>query len=320
MNNIFDDLKQKFANIKDARTKTAGKQLLNALEKERLNAAKLWLFSSIILFVASALTIYMGYKYYFFAFQQSFPSGAYCMSIGLSLVVEIAKVFLAYAVLSGIVFGWAFKKWTTFFAYSFWAALAFGAYWWSYTTSTEGIAIYAKEVGTDNEKAQNQNFIEYLKEGTSSIDASIAQLKESDLAALNMKTKRGKLNWYAQQTISTNASTLSSLQEEKNNLVKTLTDRYNKDEGRSEAKVNILSEWVMQFGGDAEWAVLFCLLAMVFADKDDNEEITGTETARKVAEKIRNHHATLSAEDMEKELSRAATMNGKYRDAPLGKE
>lgn len=317
MNNIFTDLREKVNRLQASRAKTAGKELLTAIEKEENNDARMWLIFSAILWLASAVTIYMGFKYYQFTFEPSFPGMANALATTLSVVVELAKVFLTYAVLSGIIFGWAFRNWSKFFAYCFGFALAYGAYWWSYTTSTEGIAIYAKETSTDNLKGQD--LTGYIVQGTADITAQIAQIEQSNQQAAGMTTKKGKINWYGQQTISGNAPTLSNLMAQKAEREKLLTEQWQKGEGRTEARVNVLSQWVMNFGGYTEWAVLFCLLAMIFFDKDSNARIMETETAKKVTEKIKEHHAKLSAAEMQEELERAATMNGTYKAAPLGK-
>ncbi len=316
-NNIFADLKEKIGTIRKNNAKTAGKELLTAIEKEETNDARMWLLFSFLLMAASIVTIYMGYKYYFFTFEPSFPGFAIPLSILLSGAVEGGKVFLAYAILSGFIFGWAYRNWSKFLAYVFGAVLAFGTYWWSYTTSTEGISIYAKETSTDNLKGTP--LAEYLAAGTVDLTKQIEDINASNEQASNMKTKKGKVNWYGQQALTNNSTTLSNLQQQKAAREAQLTEEWKKGEGRTETRVNKLTEWVMTFGGYAEWCVLFCLLAMIFFDKDRNDAIMSNETAQKVTDKIKAHHAKLSADQMEKELEKAAMMNGSYKDEPLGK-
>ena len=315
MNNIFEDFKQKITTIKTANAKTAGKQLVNAIEKEENNSAKMWLIFSAVLVIASMITGYVGYKYYRFSFDPSSPSGSFAMSVAITAVVEVVKVALSYAVLSAFIFGWAWANWSKFFGYSFAFALAGGCFYWSYSTSTEGVAIYAKETSTD--ALTEMTLSQYLADGTRDIDAQIATITSSNDDARKMTTKKGKVNWYGQQAISNNSTTLSTLQQSRADLVKTLTEKFNAGEAHINAKTNKLAEWVQTFGGLGEWATLFCLLALIFFDKDANDELMSTESAQKVAAKIKEHGAKLNAEQMEEELAKAATMNGTYKTAPL---
>lgn len=314
-NNIFSDLSEKVTNIRESRKKSAGGKLLSAMDKEKKNNAQMWLMFSIILLVASMLTAYLGYTYYRYTFLPSYPGAASLMALAVSGLIELGKVWLAYAVLSGIIFGWAYKTYSKFFAYLFGATLAFGFYYWSYTASTEGVAIYAKETSMAN--LAPPTLTASMNQATAAIDAQIANLQGSDEKAAGMKTKRGKVNWYGQQAIANNSTTLLSLQEQRAGIVRQITADYVKEGGRIEAKTNTLSDYVQRFGGYSEYAVLFCLLAMIFFDKDANDELTGTETAQKVMNKVMANNAQLSAAEMEQELEKARTMNGTYSAAPL---
>lgn len=316
-NNIFGDLSQKIATVRKNSSKSAGKELLTAIEKEGTNDAQMWLMFSFILFIASAVTIFLGYKYYRFTFDTSYAGASLFLSISLSSVVEVGKVFLTYAILSGFIFGWAFKNWAKFFGYCIGAVLAFGTYFWSYNTSTEGVAIYAKE--TASETLKQQSLEDRLRSATADLDEQIAAIQGNNKTAETMKTKKGKITWKGQETIQENSTTLSALQKQKAERETAITSDWQKNGTNIETKTNILADWIQRFGGYTEWAVLFCLLAMIFFDKDSNDRLMSTETATKVRDKIIANNAKLTAEEMEDELKKASTMNGSYKSEPLGK-
>lgn len=314
-NNIFSDLSEKITSLRESRRQTAGGKLLTVIQKEKNQDARMWLIFCVILTVASVLTAYLGYKYYHYTFAPSYPGAAVLMAVALAGLVELGKVWLAYDVLSGIFFGWAFRNWFKAGAYLFAGILAFGIYRWSYRASTEGVAIYAKETSMVN--MAPPSLTTQLNEATATVDQQIAQISGGNEKAASMKTKKGRINWYGQQALANNSTTLSSLQQQRADIVRQTMADYEKQNGRIETKTNALSEYVQRFGGYSEWAVLFCLLAMVFFDRNANDELTNTPTAQKVMQKLKEHSAQLSAAEMDEELKKAATMNGTYKEAPL---
>ena len=318
-NNIFSDLSEKITKLKQSRQKTTGHTVLDAIRQEDENDARSWLLIFIILTFLSAFTLYMAYRYYRFAFDPTFPSGSTLMAIGMAAITEVGKVMLAYTAFSALIYGWMFRTWSKTFAGAFSLLIAVGWYVWSYNVSTKGMEIYAADATAVTLK---QEPIEHrISAACAEIDKQIADLNASNTgASTKMTTKKGKINWYGQQTISTNATTLASLQAQRSELVAQVTADYNKNGTHLEQKSNVLVEWVKNFGGYAEWLVALCILALIFFDKDSNNATINSTSARKVYDKVKqNPGVRITPEMIEEELLKAAKMNGSYSAEPLGK-
>lgn len=318
-NNIFSDLSEKITKLKQNREKTTGHTVLDAIQKEESNDARSWLLIFIILAFLSAFTLYMAYRYYRFAFDPTFPGASPVMALGMAALTEIGKVMLAYTVFSSLIYGWMFRTWSKAFAGVFSLAIACGWYVWSYNVSTKGMDLYAADQTTISFKQEPLE--DRIKRATADIDAQIAQLNASSTdASARMKTKRGNNNYNGQVLITTNATTLASLQEERSNLTKQVTEDYNKTGDKNETKANVLVDWVQRFGGNAEYLCALCILALIFFDKDSNNATINSTSARKVYEKVKaNPGVKLTPTMIDVELQKAALMNGSYAAEPLGK-
>lgn len=317
-NNIFSDLSEKITSLREARKKGAEHGVITALQKEKTNAARSWLFLFIIMGFLSLFTLYMAYRYYRFAFDPTFPGWSPVMATGMAAVTEVGKVMLSYTALSALFYGWMFRSYSKFFAGVFALTISGAWYYWSYNVSTEGMNLYAADqiaVSLKQDPLQAK-----ITAATADIDAQIADLKASDERAGKMTTKRGKIAWTGQSTIQANAATLSTLNEQRMIIVEATTKEHLEQGDKIEAKTNVLADWVKRFGGYAEWIVLLCILGLIFYDKDSNDATLSSEPAQKVLSKLAQHpEVTITPELIKIELEKARTMNGEYASAPLGK-
>lgn len=318
-NNIFSDLSEKITKLKQNREKTTGHAVLDAIQKEDSNDARSWLLIFIILSFLSLFTLYMAYRYYRFAFDPTFPGASGIMALAMAALTEVGKVMLAYTVFSSLIYGWMFRTWSKAFAGVFSLAIAIGWYVWSYNVSTKGMDLYAADATSITMKQEPLE--DRIHRATADIDAQISQLNSASTdASARMKTKKGNINYNGQVLITTNASTLSSLQEQRKAIVDQVTIDHNSTGEKIETKSNVLVDWVQQFGGNAEYLCALCILALIFFDKDSNNATINSTAARKVYEKVKNNPGVkLSPAIIEAELQKATTMNGSYASEPLGK-
>lgn len=147
-NNIWSDLSEKINRVKQSRQRTTGHAVLDAISREENNQARSWLLTFAIMSCMSLFTAYMAYKYYRFAFNNSFSDASWLMATVMSFITEVGKVMLAYTALSALLYGWMFKTYSKAFAGTLSLLIAGGWYYWSYNVSTKGMTLYSKEATT----------------------------------------------------------------------------------------------------------------------------------------------------------------------------
>lgn len=269
-NNVFS---QAFGQIRDSRAKAteAGKQksqesevnFLLSLRNDKTNADEAIIWITSIMWVVTAFVIYLGFNYYYQTFQEMFPPAiAFAFAVALPAVVEIAKIKLASRGLRSLGFGWFAATWANFGYWSIVLALAGGSYYWSYTISTGGI----QEVARQSAEIKNEQapLSEVIAVNTADIDARINDLNQSDAKAAEMKTKRGRVNWYGQSIQQQNATSRAALAAERATIVQQTTEKYYKTGATNETRISAWADFVRRFGGWGEVAVLICLVATLF--------------------------------------------------------
>lgn len=299
-NSIFSDLREKFSILSQKRQAAKPGQVVSMILEQQTgerSAAKAWL---VLFFGSSVLTAFvawMGFNYYSQIFNETFPGSAGLMAVALVGFIEVVKVYLAYTALSSLIFGWIWQTYSKFCYWFFCCLLAGGVYWWSYDVSTEGMAIFVANQGA--EKAAQKTLADHLNAATAAVDAQIAQLNTSNETAATMRTKKGRIAWSGQATITNNSATLSDLQKQRAEIVTAATAEYNGNRTAADTKTSGFARFIERFGGYAEWALLVMLAAMVFNDKSRGEDAKGATNVAEVAEQIRDRQrVTIDAEQI----------------------
>ncbi len=299
-NNVFSDLREKFAILSQKRQAAKPGQVVQMiLEQEtgERSAAKAWLILFCGSMVLTAFVGWMGFNYYSQIFSETFPGSAGLMAVGLVLFIEVVKVYLAYTSLSSIVFGWFAQSGSKFFFWLFCCLLAGGVYKWSYDVSTEGMAIFVANQGAA--KAAQTTLADHLNAATAAVDAQIATLNASNETAATMRTKKGRIAWSGQATITNNSATLSDLQKQRAEIVTAATAEYQNNRTAADTKTTGFARFIERFGGYAEWALLVMLVAMIFNDSSRGEDARKSTNVAEVAEQIRDRQrVTLDAEQI----------------------
>lgn len=274
-NNIFADLREKIALIKDNRKR----RNLTPEQRDRMNEAKAWLVLMLFTAFMALFVGYMSLKYYLMMFDNSFPGASVWLSLGASILHEVVKITLTYSALSSLFFGWMFRRWSNFFGNVVALTISFGVYYWSYQVSTEGLAIYAEQTGNQIAIDSRPEFSVFLATYTADVDMQLNALSGSDQAATNMTNKKGQIVWTGQTTISDNAEARKALNAQRSTLVEQAKADYAKLVERAERKNITLAEWVNRFGGYGEFGLLLCIIGLIFFDRNSNEEPEETATA-----------------------------------------
>ncbi len=224
-------------------------------------------------------TLWVGYIGYIFTQKELEgvvePWQAMLLSIALPAFVQIVKVYAATKALRAFHFKWYDRS-----AHDLWFWIGVGAlvlvmFFWSLKISIWDI----KDTSKEKFIAQNSDSLSVvLASATGSLDAQIASLNAENAAAASMKTKRGTLAWSGQKIKMENATTLSSLNEQKAKI----TDQTLADYGSKKLKVEKAAahrgNFFQRFGGFGEVLeiIMLLLLGLVEAiNRNNNAERLG---------------------------------------------
>lgn len=244
------------------------KKDVEALAKKRnpdSNADEVRIIIMAILWLVTAYCAYTGFVFYTDTFSKSFtPGQTFIFSIVLATVVEIATVVLGQRVLRAWLFGWANRDWWSFGYWSFGSALFIGAMYWSFNVSTQGQALRAQ----DRQIAQDTTLglQAAILEGCKDLDAKIEQAKGVQAEALGNKWK-GTTTWNSTNLAKTQADIIEKLEAQRAEREKQISANWQADDKDKRGRMDAFSAWIDKYGGFAEIAKIFALLALAFNDR-----------------------------------------------------
>lgn len=260
---IFNEIAD-WRNKNKERVTNAQVQKASRLRSDKTNADEARIILNIILFVAEAITAYMGFLYYKEAYESNLsPMFGAIMALGVAVTVEIAKVFLVRLALRSILFRWIVESWSQLGYWAFVFILAVSSYIWSYTISTDGMEMFVKN--NQYKSRPKDDLQQKIAAATAGIDAQINQ--ESSARSASEQTKwKGTTTIDAQRSIRKNNSNIESLLAQKQKIVDDITAKSNAGNAESSNIQNSFTSFIKKFGGYMEIICALCLIALAFAE------------------------------------------------------
>lgn len=250
----------RLANVSEARAR----QLINT-RNDDTNADEAMIVVKAIAFICTAICAYCGYLCYLDTFSSAFsPTMAFVFALSLPVAVELGKLFLAQKSLRSIFFGWMFKDYWSLGMWLFVLILAGLTYVWSFTISTEGLAMMTRnhsEASTAKISLQ-----EHLNAATADIDAQITNQQGVQDKSLASKYK-GTIVYEAQKTATAAGKNITALQAQRAAILDAATLEWKEMNGTRAGKISAFSEWIKAYGGYMEWIVFFCLICNGFFER-----------------------------------------------------
>lgn len=261
--NIFDEIRE----WRTSRANSLSNQEVTKLARLRnpkTNADEAMMFTTAVLFVATAFCFYCGYLCYRDTFSGFTPFEAALSALALAGACELCKVFLTRLALRAILFGWISRTWWDFGQWGFVLVLACGAFWWSIQISTEGLEMFYRH--HSETAVERTTLSDHLRAATADIDGQIASQQATQNSSLQSKWK-GTVVWEAQKTATGAGKNIAALQAQRAALLTAATEEWKAADGRTTKKVEGWVFWVKKYGGYMEVVSILCLLAFAFGER-----------------------------------------------------
>ena len=261
-------IKQEFSNIatqaKGAITNRQIRQIVN-LRSDKTHADEANIFIWVLIIISSAYIGFSDFTFYKQVLNNTLsPALANFSAFILTVGTEIAILKLTIRFLRAFFFGWMFKTWWHLGYWVFIAVLGFGANYWSYSISTEGMEILAYHVQNDNQQKTKTPLDEHVKKSTAAIDQQIASIQSNIDKADKTRTKEGVLYWSASQEKRNYSKSLPELQAQRTKIALAATEDWQRQQGITSKKIGSFAAFTSKYGGVAEIARLICIFGLVF--------------------------------------------------------
>ena len=227
-------------------------------------------------------TIWVGYIGYVFTQKELTgvvgDNAVFILSIGLPLFVQILKVYGATKALRAFHFKWYDRSGHDLVFWSCTGALVVIMFGWSLKISIWDI----KDASTEIYKDKNSDSLNVLIiAATSGIDAQINALNSENADAATMKTKKGRIAWSGQSIKMANATTLSALNAQKQEVTSQVISDYKAKKLDTEKGASHRGNFFQRFGGfgEALEILMLVLLGLVEAiNRNQNAARLGVKT------------------------------------------
>jgi hypothetical protein len=263
--NIFSQLSEWRTNRAEKLTKSQVEKLANIRNPET-NADEVKIVIWALLVVCTFLTMYTGFLFLRETFGQTFSAQmAFIFSVAGAASIEAGKVFLAQRWLRSLLFGFIFEDIWAFGTGVFVLCITVSAFFLSINISTEGLEIFSRTYQERN-TGTGPTLSEAIGAATAEIDGQILALQNAQNASLQSKWK-GTIVYEAQKTATRNGESIGKLQDQRAMIVQAVTDDFFQGKIKSQGKIDTWALWVRKFGGVAEYAAIFLLIAFAFLER-----------------------------------------------------
>lgn len=205
------------------------------------------------------------------------------LSIGLPLFVQILKVYGATKALRAFHFKWYDRSGHDLVFWSCTGILVAIMFGWSLKISIFDIKDTSNETYTEK-NSDSLNVV--LRNATSGIDAQINALNNENADAGKMRTKKGRIAWSGQSIKMANATTLSALNAQKQEIVSQTMADYKAKKLDVEKGAKHRGNFFQRFGGfgEALEILMLVLLGLVEAiNRNQNAARLGVKTDQAAA-------------------------------------
>jgi hypothetical protein len=263
--NIFSQLSEWRTNRAEKLTKGQVEKLANIRNPET-NADEVKIVIWALLVVCTLLTMYTGFLFLRETFSQTFSAQmAFMFAVAGAASIEAGKVFLAQRWLRSLLFGFIFEDIWAAGTGVFVLCITVSAFFLSINISTEGLEIFSRTYQERN-TGIGPTLSEVIGSATSEIDGQILALQNAQNASLASKWK-GTIVYEAQKTATRNGESIGKLQDQRAMIVQAATDDFFQGKTKSQGKIDTWALWVRKFGGVAEYAAIFLLIAFAFLER-----------------------------------------------------
>lgn len=205
------------------------------------------------------------------------------LSIGLPLFVQILKVYGATKALRAFHFKWYDRSGHDLVFWSCTGILVVIMFGWSLKISIFDIKDASNEIYT---KQNSDSLNVVLRNATAGIDAQINSLNNENADAGKMRTKKGRIAWSGQSIKMANATTLSALNAQKQEIVSQTMADYKAKKLDVEKGAKHRGNFFQRFGGfgEALEILMLVLLGLVEAiNRNQNAARLGVKTDQAAA-------------------------------------
>ena len=186
--------------------------------------------------------------------------------------IQFLKLYGAKKALRAFHFKWYDRTGHDFWLWSLVAIVVVLMFAWSLKISIFDV----KDTAIDNYTTSNTDSLNVLlAAATADVDNQINALNESNKRAGSMKTKKGKISWSGQSIEMNNSATLSTLHQQKNEIVSQTIADYKSGKIKVEKDAAGRGSFFRRFGGFGEAGeILFCLILGLIEAINRNSNIS----------------------------------------------